>query len=81
MARVTPHRATRDVDLLGFGDAAHHALLSTFSRGLNQRIAEDVRRYGDFAMSCQREISKEFGLQGCVVAVDENPPATTALPL
>ncbi len=25
-----PHRATRDVDLLGFGDAAHEALLGTF---------------------------------------------------
>ena len=25
-----PHRATRDVDLLGFGDPAHEALLSTF---------------------------------------------------
>lgn len=25
-----PHRATRDVDLLGFGDSAHEALLGTF---------------------------------------------------
>ena len=25
-----PHRATRDVDLLGFGDPAHEALLGTF---------------------------------------------------
>jgi len=25
-----PHRATRDVDLLGFGDAAEDALLATF---------------------------------------------------
>jgi hypothetical protein len=25
-----PHRATRDVDLLGFGDAAENALLATF---------------------------------------------------
>lgn len=38
-----PHRATRDVDLLGFGDAADDALLSTFREIMAVEIDDGVR--------------------------------------
>ncbi|MBX9629973.1 MAG: nucleotidyl transferase AbiEii/AbiGii toxin family protein [Burkholderiales bacterium] len=37
-----PHRATRDVDLLGFGDAAHDALLGTFREIMAIEIDDGV---------------------------------------
>jgi predicted nucleotidyltransferase component of viral defense system len=43
-----PHRATRDVDLLGFGDAAHEALLATFREimaiELDDGVSFDLKR-------------------------------------
>ena len=37
-----PHRATRDVDLLGFGDAAEDALLATFSEIMAIEVDDGV---------------------------------------
>ena len=37
-----PHRATRDVDLLGFGDAAHDALLGTFREIMAVEVDDGV---------------------------------------
>ena len=37
-----PHRATRDVDLLGFGDPAHDALLGTFREILALKLDDGV---------------------------------------
>ena len=37
-----PHRATRDVDLLGFGDAAHDALLATFREIMAVEVDDGV---------------------------------------
>jgi predicted nucleotidyltransferase component of viral defense system len=37
-----PHRATRDIDLLGFGDPAHDALLSTFREVMVIEAADGV---------------------------------------
>jgi predicted nucleotidyltransferase component of viral defense system len=43
-----PHRATRDVDLLGFGDAAHDALIATFREimaiELDDGVSFDLKR-------------------------------------
>ncbi|MBE2243938.1 MAG: nucleotidyl transferase AbiEii/AbiGii toxin family protein [Burkholderiaceae bacterium] len=38
-----PHRATRDVDLLGFGDAADNALLGTFREIMAVEVDDGVR--------------------------------------
>ena len=38
-----PHRATRDVDLLGFGDAAEDALLGTFREIMAVEVDDGVR--------------------------------------
>ena len=38
-----PHRATRDVDLLGFGDAAEDALLRTFREIMAVEVDDGVR--------------------------------------
>jgi predicted nucleotidyltransferase component of viral defense system len=38
-----PHRATRDVDLLGFGDAAEDALLGTFREIMAVQVDDGVR--------------------------------------
>ena len=38
-----PHRATRDVDLLGFGDAAEDALLATFREIMAVEVDDGVR--------------------------------------
>jgi predicted nucleotidyltransferase component of viral defense system len=38
-----PHRATRDVDLLGFGDAAEDALLKTFRKIMADELDDGVR--------------------------------------
>jgi len=38
-----PHRATRDVDLLGFGDPAHDALLSAFREIMAVEVDDGVR--------------------------------------
>lgn len=38
-----PHRATRDVDLLGFGDAAEDALLTTFREIMAVEVDDGVR--------------------------------------
>ena len=38
-----PHRATRDVDLLGFGDAAEDALLATFREIMAIEVDDGVR--------------------------------------
>ncbi len=38
-----PHRATRDVDLLGFGDATHDALLGTFREIMAIEVDDGVR--------------------------------------
>ena len=38
-----PHRATRDVDLLGFGDAAENALLGTFREVMAVEVDDGVR--------------------------------------
>lgn len=38
-----PHRATRDVDLLGFGDAAENALLGTFREIMTIEVDDGVR--------------------------------------
>ncbi|HEY8710939.1 MAG TPA: nucleotidyl transferase AbiEii/AbiGii toxin family protein [Burkholderiaceae bacterium] len=38
-----PHRATRDVDLLGFGDAAHDAPLATFREIMAVEVDDGVR--------------------------------------
>jgi predicted nucleotidyltransferase component of viral defense system len=37
-----PHRATRDVDLLGFGDAAEHALVDTFREIMAVEVDDGV---------------------------------------
>jgi predicted nucleotidyltransferase component of viral defense system len=37
-----PHRATRDVDLLGFGDPAHDALLATFREVMAVEVDDGV---------------------------------------
>jgi len=37
-----PHRATRDVDLLGFGDAAEDALLATFSEIMAVEVDDGI---------------------------------------
>ena len=37
-----PHRATRDVDLLGFGDAAEAALLATFREIMAVKLDDGV---------------------------------------
>ena len=37
-----PHRATRDVDLLGFGDAAEDALLGTFREIMAVEVDDGV---------------------------------------
>src|SRR2546425_6004539 len=38
-----PHRATRDVDLLGFGDAAEEALLETFREIMAHELDDGIR--------------------------------------
>jgi predicted nucleotidyltransferase component of viral defense system len=47
-----PHRATRDVDLLGFGDPAHEALLGTFRE----------------VMAIEADDGVSFDLEGLVIA-------------
>jgi len=41
-----PHRATRDVDLLGFGNAAEDALLGTFREMMCHLLERHLRHLG-----------------------------------
>ena len=62
-----PHRATRDVDLPGFGDAAEDALLGSFREIMaaegDDGVSFDLGRRGaDWALSCGQPTQCKFWL-------------------